>query len=300
MQRRAAPLGGAGRRTAGRVPRRALTATRRARIAGSSARGGDGGRGSRRERGRCCRRSRSGVRACPGPAPACGEVVGVGAAAAGPRRLGRRAGAAGPADRDRRCARPAGRVVSSVRRYVHQRREIVGRRVRRERSVDRRGRHARRCRGTNDLGLARYLGRGCGRIRVVARWHGTRSSCGARRRGPSGGQRRFLPRSGRRRIDSPASPAGGTRRRRFPGRPVARRPFSRPRSNWTRWRPAARRRACAVSRPTGGSASRPSTSHRVDPLARFAAATAFGDFTAAYLALGLGVDPSRPAWDTSR
>ncbi|MBE7187130.1 SIS domain-containing protein [Jatrophihabitans endophyticus] len=33
------------------------------------------------------------------------------------------------------------------------------------------------------------------------------------------------------------------------------------------------------------------------PLARFAAATAFGDFTATYLALGLGVDPSRPAWD---
>lgn len=33
-----------------------------------------------------------------------------------------------------------------------------------------------------------------------------------------------------------------------------------------------------------------------DPLARFAAATAFGDFVAAYLAFGLGADPSRPAW----
>lgn len=31
-----------------------------------------------------------------------------------------------------------------------------------------------------------------------------------------------------------------------------------------------------------------------DPLARFAAATAFGEFTAAYLALGLGLDPGSP------
>ena len=31
-----------------------------------------------------------------------------------------------------------------------------------------------------------------------------------------------------------------------------------------------------------------------DPLARFAAATAFGDFTASYLALGLGLDPGAP------
>jgi hypothetical protein len=31
-----------------------------------------------------------------------------------------------------------------------------------------------------------------------------------------------------------------------------------------------------------------------DPLARFAAATAFGEFTAAYLALGLGLDPGAP------
>ncbi|MDQ2795703.1 MAG: hypothetical protein M3Y06_00820, partial [Actinomycetota bacterium] len=31
-----------------------------------------------------------------------------------------------------------------------------------------------------------------------------------------------------------------------------------------------------------------------DPLARFAAATAFGEFTAAYLALGLGLDPGTP------
>lgn len=34
------------------------------------------------------------------------------------------------------------------------------------------------------------------------------------------------------------------------------------------------------------------------PLTRFAAATAFGDFTAAYLALGLGTDPSQPAWSS--
>jgi hypothetical protein len=31
-----------------------------------------------------------------------------------------------------------------------------------------------------------------------------------------------------------------------------------------------------------------------DPLARFAAATAFGEFTAAYLAMGLGLDPGAP------
>jgi glucose/mannose-6-phosphate isomerase len=31
-----------------------------------------------------------------------------------------------------------------------------------------------------------------------------------------------------------------------------------------------------------------------DPLARFASATAFGEFTATYLALGLGLDPGSP------
>ena len=30
------------------------------------------------------------------------------------------------------------------------------------------------------------------------------------------------------------------------------------------------------------------------PLARFAAATAFGDFTAAYAAIGRGIDPGSP------
>jgi hypothetical protein len=30
------------------------------------------------------------------------------------------------------------------------------------------------------------------------------------------------------------------------------------------------------------------------PLVRFGAASAFGDFTAAYLALGMGIDPSPP------
>lgn len=59
---------------------------------------------------------------------------------------------------------------------------------------------------------------------------------------------------------------------------------------------AARRCAGALRELAVASGLRSST---VDvpggqPLARFAAATAFGDFTAAYLALGLGVDPSGP------
>ncbi|HEU5006348.1 MAG TPA: SIS domain-containing protein [Jatrophihabitantaceae bacterium] len=60
---------------------------------------------------------------------------------------------------------------------------------------------------------------------------------------------------------------------------------------------AARRAATALHRLAGELGLRSSS---VDvppgaPLARFAAATAFGDFTAAYLALGLGLDPGAPA-----
>jgi hypothetical protein len=60
---------------------------------------------------------------------------------------------------------------------------------------------------------------------------------------------------------------------------------------------AARRAASALHRLAGELGLRSSS---VDvppgaPLARFAAATAFGDFTAAYLALGLGLDPGASA-----
>jgi len=60
---------------------------------------------------------------------------------------------------------------------------------------------------------------------------------------------------------------------------------------------AARRAATALHRLAGELGLRSSS---VDvppgpPLARFAAATAFGDFTAAYLALGLGLDPGASA-----
>ncbi len=59
---------------------------------------------------------------------------------------------------------------------------------------------------------------------------------------------------------------------------------------------AARRAAAALH---GIATQRGLRSSTVDvphgpPLARFAAATAFGDFTATYLALGLGIDPSEP------
>ncbi len=60
---------------------------------------------------------------------------------------------------------------------------------------------------------------------------------------------------------------------------------------------AARRAASALHRLASELGLRSSS---VDvppgpPLARFAAAAAFGDFTAAYLALGLGLDPGGPA-----
>jgi glucose/mannose-6-phosphate isomerase len=59
---------------------------------------------------------------------------------------------------------------------------------------------------------------------------------------------------------------------------------------------AARRSAFALHELASRAGARSST---VDvppgaPLSRFAAATAFGMFTATYLALGLGIDPSAP------
>lgn len=59
---------------------------------------------------------------------------------------------------------------------------------------------------------------------------------------------------------------------------------------------AARRAARALHDLAGELGLRHSTIDvpNGDPLARFAAATAFGDFTAAYLALGLGLDPGAP------
>ena len=62
----------------------------------------------------------------------------------------------------------------------------------------------------------------------------------------------------------------------------------------------AARRCAATLRDLAAAAGLRASSVDVpggQPLARFAAATAFGDFVAAYLALGLGVDPSGPAWD---
>jgi hypothetical protein len=59
---------------------------------------------------------------------------------------------------------------------------------------------------------------------------------------------------------------------------------------------AARRAARALHELAGELGLRHSTVDvpNGDPLARFAAATAFGEFTAAYLALGLGLDPGAP------
>ena len=64
---------------------------------------------------------------------------------------------------------------------------------------------------------------------------------------------------------------------------------------------AARRCAAALRELAAASGVRASSVEVPggQPLARFAAATAFGDFTAAYLALGLGIDPSRPAWQAT-
>lgn len=59
---------------------------------------------------------------------------------------------------------------------------------------------------------------------------------------------------------------------------------------------AARRAASALRRLAGELGIRASSVDVPDgpPLARFAAAAAFGEFTAAYLALGLGLDPGAP------
>jgi hypothetical protein len=58
----------------------------------------------------------------------------------------------------------------------------------------------------------------------------------------------------------------------------------------------ARRAAAALHRLAGAVGLRSSSVDVPggDPLVRFAAATAFGDFTASYLALGLGIDPGAP------
>lgn len=59
---------------------------------------------------------------------------------------------------------------------------------------------------------------------------------------------------------------------------------------------AARRAAKALHDLASGLGLRSSSVHvpAADPLARFAAAAAFGEFTAAYLAFGLGLDPGAP------
>ncbi len=60
---------------------------------------------------------------------------------------------------------------------------------------------------------------------------------------------------------------------------------------------AARRAAAAlhgIATQRGLRSARVDVGRAVSPLERFAAATAFGDFTATYLALGLGFDPSEP------
>jgi hypothetical protein len=60
---------------------------------------------------------------------------------------------------------------------------------------------------------------------------------------------------------------------------------------------AARRAAAALHELAANLGLRTSTVEvpNGDPLARFAAAAAFGEFTAAYLALGLGLDPGSPS-----
>ena len=68
------------------------------------------------------------------------------------------------------------------------------------------------------------------------------------------------------------------------------------RSSSTRWPPGGRRAALhRAGRRARVCARRASTSRTAPPLARFAAAAAFGEFTAAYLAFGLGLDPGRSA-----
>ena len=59
---------------------------------------------------------------------------------------------------------------------------------------------------------------------------------------------------------------------------------------------AARKAARALHELAANLGLRSSTVHvpNGDPLARFAAAAAFGEFTAAYLAFGLGLDPGAP------
>ena len=286
-RRRAAALGRPGRRAAHRLGRRPPPPAGRARRPGRAARAGDGrrraaptrqvaaaaGRAPLHElprdlhpralavvgaRPRCCRRSTR---------SACTPIPSV-AADRGRRRAGR--------DTPRLC-RPASDAFANPAKSLAI--EFAD-----TQPADRRRRRARRRRRPRDRRRAaavrrRRLGRRCSLPDGVAR----AGRCCAAPDPP-----RPVTTS-----SATASTSADEQRPRllvvgddgYGRRHPARRPLRTRRSSWTRWPPGARPARCTGWPPNSACARPASTCPTADPLARFAAAAAFGEFTAAYLGL---------------
>ena len=206
--------------------------------------------------------------------------------------LGVHVGAARAAGPRRRRAGRDGRALPAERRAVHQSGQVAGRRVRRRPPDHRRRGRARERRGARHRRCAAARGRRGGRRGVACptAWAAPARCCAAPARrtavadffrdrveeaGPPRARLLVIGDDG----DATDSELGDRSGAQIQLDEVAAR---RAAGGAAPARRRARRARVEVDVPDG------------PPLARFAAATAFGEFTAAYLAFGLGLDPGAP------
>ena len=191
----------------------------------------------------------------------------------------------------RRCARRDRRGVPAVRRAVHQPGQVAGARFRRRPSADRRCRRAGQRRRPLDRGRAADR---CGRAAVAVSLPDGAGRAGALLRGAAAAPSEddFF----RDRVEDAAPQRARLLVIGDDGSPDDTTLGERTGAQIQLDEVAARRAAGALRRLAEELGVQVSSVDVPDaaPLARFAAAAAFGEFTAAYLAFALGFDPGAP------